>query len=192
MNPGQIFSGMRQAIPYARYVEQQQGSSLLEQAKAKYPYMKDANLGFVMTPDDIEKTGHLEYWSSREPGTPQRPRPFALPLGQSGLQVFNPNVRLEDIFGDYVSHEAVETDPKLKAMYEKFTKSVPDTTMRARYQMHQKRQGENRPYELWRDLTGLPEYFRGYVFNQWENPRQLYNREQLQQLDKIKQYIGIE
>lgn len=167
------------------------GTLLLEQAKQTYPYLKQSNLGITYTPN-ARSPYQSEYWPKEEGGTQERPRPSALPLAQSGLQVFNRTVRPMDILGEYVSHEAINTDPRLQEMYGRFREQVPEETMRQRYGTHQQKFDEQRPFELWKEQTGLPEYFRGYTFNQWPNAQNHYTPDQLKTLDEIRAYLGIE
>ena len=51
---------------------------------------------------------------------------------------------------------------------------------------------EKRPYEQWYQMTGLPEMFRGYTFNQFgQNAEQMYTPQQLETLNAVRQYLGI-
>ena len=63
--------------------------------------------------------------------------------------------------------------------------------MQERYQYHTQNLGENRPYEQWMQMTGLPEMFRGYTFNQWQDAAKMYTPEQLQTLNAVRSYLGI-
>lgn len=162
------------------------GQMLFEKAKAEFPYLKDKDVAFAYTPIPDESR-FLEFYSPEE-----TKRPKYLPAGKVGIEVFSPKVRPIDILGDYVSHYGVQNDPELAKLYSGFKQTVPDTTMRERYAYHQQKLGEKRPYEDWLEISGMPEYFRGYTFNQWgENAKQMYTPEQLQYLDKIRQYLGI-
>ena len=162
---------------------------LMEMAKQKYPYLRDKNIGITYTPSPSDAR-QLEYWPANEPGDDEYKRPQALPMGTPGMEIFNKNVRPIDILGDYVSHEAINTDPQLKTLYGQFVNAIPAGTMEKRYQWH-KEHGEKRPFEQWKDSAGLPEYFRGYTFDQWDNASHMYTPEELKILDEIRKYLGI-
>jgi len=166
-------------------------SLLMEEARAQYPYMKDADIGFSFNPSQDNRK--LEYWPQGEVGSESMPRPQAFPLNRDYLQVLKEDVRPIDILGDYVSHGAVKKDSVLKGMYDKFSSLVPDEKMRERYDYHVKNNGESRPYDVWKEIAGLPELFRGYTFDQWtpEQSANLYTEDQLNILDEVRSYLGI-
>jgi hypothetical protein len=64
-------------------------------------------------------------------------------------------------------------------------------TMQNRYKHAQKDYGEDRPFDEWNSRSGMPEYFRGYTFNQWPNAEEMYRPEDLEKLDSIKGLLGI-
>lgn len=165
------------------------GSKLFSKAVEEYPYLADKDIAYTFTPSKDDR--YLEFYPPEEIGSPEYPRPETLPVGKVGIQVFNPKTRTIDILGDYVSHYGVENDPKLKEMYGTFTQTVPEAFMRNRYQEHQRKFNEARPYADWYKQTGMPEYFRGYTFNQWGNADQMYTPQQLEILNQIRQYLGI-
>lgn len=165
------------------------GASLLESARKQYPYIKNANLSAVYS-EGQGGSRKLEYWPSGEPGNEQSPRPSSIPIDKAGVQIFSADTKPSDIVADYVSHEAVKTDPKLRTLYDEFAASVPESTMKARYAEHRKQFGEKRPYQQWKESTGLPEFFRGYTFDQWPNASKYYTPEQLKKLDAVKSYLS--
>lgn len=166
------------------------GATLLNQAVQSYPYLSQS--GIVATYSDSGGGKRkLEYWPRGEPGSPQMPRPKNIPLDRPGVEIFDRNVSPKDILADYVSHEGVNSDPELRRMYAEFSASVPDATMRKRYDYHRANLGERRDYETWKERSGMPEYFRGYTFDQWKNTKQFYSPEQIAQLDKIRDYVGV-
>lgn len=166
--------------------------NLLQQASEKFPYLRGKNIGYVdSTGDPAGGDRMLEFWPANEPGAALNPRPASLPIDQVGVQVFSPQTTPMDVLADYVSHHAVENDPRLRDMYQQFSASVPESVMRGRYQHHVDKFGESRPYQDWLGRTGMPEYFRGYTFNQWPNAAEMYSPAQIQQLDAIRSYLGI-
>ena len=156
----------------------------------QYPYLADKPVDYLYSPR-VGDNRFLEAYPPEETGDPRDPRPKELPLGRYGIQVFNPKTTALDVLGDYVSHGAVKDDPILKKMYDEFQSTVPEKLMRERYKVHQQEYGEKRPFSEWLSTSGMPEYFRGYTFNQWQNPEQMYTPEQLKILDKIKTYVGV-
>ena len=110
-----------------------------------------------------------------------------------GLEVYKPTVKPLDILGDYVSHYAVQNDPRLKEMYARFQSQLDPKEMQRRYEWHKANAGETRPYEEWYRLTGLPEVFRGYTFNQWPEDfsKRYYSPEQMRTLNEVRSYLSI-
>jgi hypothetical protein len=58
------------------------------------------------------------------------------------------------------------------------------------YQQHPEYK-EQRPYQEWEKASGMPGYFRGYTFNQWDNPQEMYTPQQIQMLDQVRKYLGV-
>lgn len=170
------------------------GQMLFEKAKKEYPYLADKEIAFDYAP--AKGRGYLEFYSPTETGSPEYPRPQNIPMGKVGVQVFDPRTRPVDILADYVSHYGVENDPFLKAQYEQFSKSfTPEQQKRlqeqyAWYQNNPKFK-ESRPFEEWAKSTGIPGYFRGYTFNQWDDAKSAYTPQQLLLLDQVKKYLGV-
>lgn len=165
------------------------GAVLLGKAKSDYPYL--ANSGLVAVSGKNGGNRKLEYWPRGEPGNAQYPRPAGIPIDSAGVEIFDQNVSPKDLLADYVSHEAVNSDPQLRALYQEFAASVPDETMRKRYDYHKANLGENRDYETWKEHSGMPEFFRGYTFDQWPDAKKFYSPQQIQKLDKVREYLGV-
>ena len=170
------------------------GETLFERAKKEYPYLSDKDIAYKYSPQ--KGRGFLEFYSPEETGSPEYPRPKELPMGKVGLEVFHPKTKTMDVLADYVSHHAVENDPYLAQRYQQFSGSMtPDQKQRLQeqYQYYQKHPDykEQRPYADWEKSTGMPGYFRGYTFNQWENPKELYTPEQINVLDEVRQHLGV-
>lgn len=185
-------AGLEAAKPPAPGLVEQNMPDLLEQARTVYPYMQDKEVNFMQSkrPGEGKK---LEYWPNDEPGDEAYPRPPELPIGKAGIEVFEKDVRPIDVLADYVSHEGVYRDPKLAALYQEFAKRTDPAVLQARYQYHRENYGENRPYEQWLERAGLPEIFRGYTFDQWgKDAKDYYTPEQLEVLDEVRRYLGID
>lgn len=175
-------------------IQSDQGNKLFEKAQQEYPYLANKNIAYKYSPN--KGRGFLEFYDPEEIGSPEFPRPKELPLGKIGIEVFDPKTRPIDILADYVSHYGVEQDPFLVERYKQFASSMtPEQRQRLQeqykyYQQHPEYR-EQRPYEEWEKISGLPGYFRGYTFNQWENPQELYTQQQLQMLDEVRRYLGV-
>jgi hypothetical protein len=162
------------------------GSLMFENAKKEYPYLADKDIAFDYAPG--QGRGFLEFYSPEETGSPEYPRPQNIPLGRVGVQVFDPKT--------YVSHYGVENDPYLSERYQQFQQSfTPEQQQRlqeqyAYYQQHPEYK-ESRPYEEWLKASGMPGYFRGYTFNQWDDAKDMYTPEQLKTLDAVRSYLRI-
>jgi ABC-type transport system substrate-binding protein len=88
-----------------------------------------------------------------------------------GIEVYNPKTRPIDVAGDIASHYMIYNDPSMMDYYNQFRHSInPEQQKRLQqqYEFYQQNYGEDRPYEKWYEMTGLPGYFRGYPFQQWE------------------------
>jgi hypothetical protein len=162
--------------------------SLLDQAKKEYPALRDLDIGYVENPKN--DSGYLEYWRPGETGTPDRPRPESLRPDKPGLEIYRKDTRPIDILGDVVSHQLVDTDPKIKGYYDQFRSSLTDDQkqiLREQYQHARDNNDEKRTFGQWAQVSGLPAYFRGYAFQQWpaEKMKQLYTPEQRAMFDEM-------
>jgi len=158
---------------------------LWERTLQEYPALSNLGLHFTYTPK--EKAGYLEWWPSGEPGTTKNPRPSTIPLQGMGVEVYAPSTRPIDIAGDVVSHHLVNTDPRFKDIYTQFEQSLQPwqrDILKKQYQYAVKNEEETRPYEQWYGASGLPGYFRGYPFQQWDDPS-YYSYDQRRLLDTI-------
>lgn len=175
-------------------IKADQGNKLFERAQQEYPYLSDKNIAYKYSPG--QGRGFLEFYDPEEIGSPEFPRPKELPLGKIGIEVFDPKTRTIDILADYVSHYGVEKDPFLMERYKQFIGSMTPQQrqhLQNQYKYYQQdpEYKEQRPYEDWEKASGLPGYFRGYTFNQWENPQEIYTPEQMKMLDEVKKYLGV-
>lgn len=175
-------------------IQADQGSKLFEKTQQEYPYLSNKDISYKYSPN--KGRGFLEFYDPQEIGSPEFPRPKELPIGKVGIEVFDSKTRPIDILADYVSHYGVEQDPFLIERYKQFSSSMtPEQRQRLQeqykyYQQHPEYQ-EQRPYQEWENASGLPGYFRGYTFNQWENPQEIYTPEQIKMLDEVKKYLGV-
>jgi hypothetical protein len=166
------------------------GKNLMTDAMKEFPILGRLGLAYKYNPGGGE--GFLEFWPGDEPGTKNHPRPPEFPLGQMGVEVYNPKTRPSDIMGDVASHHLVNVDPPMQAYSQQFQESMtPEQQQRLheQYVYAQENFGETRPEEHWRNVTGMPGYFRGYAFDQWETPKELYTQEQMTMFDEMMQYL---
>jgi len=162
------------------------GAMVFEKAKQQYPYLADKDIAYKYTPQENPEYMLESYQGEDIPAWGQGK--------QAAIEVFNPATSPLDILGDYVSHYAVTQDPKLAAYYQQFQNLLDPASMQERYKYHVENLGETRPYDQWFQMTGLPEIFRGYTFNQWGSPeeaKKMYSPEQLNVLDQVRNYLGI-
>jgi hypothetical protein len=168
----------------------------LEQARQEFPRLKELDIGYKYTP--TEDRGFIEFYPEDEPGSPEFPRPKELPMGKPGIEVYNPKTRPIDVAGDIASHYMIYNDPSMMDYYNQFRHSInPEQQQRLQqqYEFYRQNYGEDRPYEKWYEMTGLPGYFRGYPFQQWEPEfvEQAYTPQQRLLLDQMMNYLrGIE
>ena len=169
----------------------------IEQSLSEYPILRrlrDNNqIKFSTKPTPRgEKDGFLEFYNGDETGTEKHPRPEEFELGVSGIQLRDPETRSIDILGDWVSHEGVNTDPELKGYYDRFKESMTPRQheeLKDQFKTNQKEYGEKRDFDKWKEISGLPGYFRGYAFDQWENSEEWFTPEQIEDFDKMKEYL---
>lgn len=163
---------------------------VFEQAKEQFAVLRGLDIDFKRSPG---RSGEiLEFWPADEPGSPDRPRPADFPLDRVGIEVFDDNTRPIDVMGDVASHHLIETDPRVRSVYQRFRGSLTDNQrqrLRAQYQHSVQNFGERRSFEEWREMNGLPAYFRGYAFQQWDNPEDLYTQGQIEMFDDMMQYL---
>ena len=171
-----------------------------QQAEANWPRFKEANLAYTKSPNDGSGR-KIEAWDEGDKGGFKMRgetlyRPEGLPLNQRGIEDFGDNTPPLDLYGDLVSHYSVnEEGSELRKKYLDFTGNVPMETMQNRYghaQAEAAKYGEKiAPFDEWNSRSGMPEYFRGYTFNQWPNAEEMYRPEDLEKLDSIKGLLGI-
>jgi hypothetical protein len=164
-------------------IKADQGSKLLERAQQEYPYLAGKDIAYKYSPQkdpeyklEFYQGGDLPDWAKGR---------------KTAIEVFNPKTTPLDVLGDYVSHYGVQQDPQLQAYYQQFQNLLDPAAMQQRYQYHTQNLREERPYEQWAKMTGVPEMFRGYTFNQWENAKDMYTPQQLQVLDQVRKYLGV-
>jgi Spy/CpxP family protein refolding chaperone len=92
------------------------------------------------------------------------------------------------------SHQLVKNDPQVQQHYQSFVNSLtPEQEQRlnSQYEHSVQNFGETRPFEQWKEISGLPAYFRGYAFQQWPEDfnERAYTPEQRAKFDQMLQYL---
>jgi hypothetical protein len=200
MEPPGIGAGFLQQLDQARMApmlasdaQSAEQPTLLDQAHQQYPVLKDLGLQYKKSPTD-PNGNMLEFWPPGEPGSPDRPRPPEFDIKKPGVEVYSDKVRPIDILGDVVSHHLTEKDPTISKVYSAFEQSITpqqEQMLAQQYEHAKKNEGEKRPFEEWKDKTGIPAFFRGHPFQQWpaEFNQQVYTPQQMQLLDRMMNYL---
>jgi hypothetical protein len=164
-------------------IAKDKGGKLWEEALKQYPILESQDLAYKYSPQKNPKY-MLEFMQGED-------MPKWAEGKKAAVEVYNTKTTPLDILGDWASHQGVTTDPQLKALYEQFQGQLDPESMKNRYGYHTSKLGEKRPYEQWYQMTGLPEMFRGYTFNQWKDAKKMYTPEQLETLDKVRAYLNV-
>ena len=193
----------KEFIPYALIPNT--ASEMKRRAEQQYPYLQDKDLRVAYNPD--RKQGMLEFYPPQEVGSEQYPRPEQFPIDKFGVDIRSPMTRPIDVLGDYVSHYGIYTDPVLMASYKEIEKSLTadqKNHLKSLYEDYKRGyfldeggnkvqiegEKETRPFEEWLDASGMPGFYRGNIFNQWED--KYYTPRQLELFKKAKQYLGVD
>lgn len=166
------------------------GPSLLDQAREEFPVLKDHDIGYKESFGSGQ--GYMESWPAGETGSKERPRPSELKSDKFGVEIYDPQTKPLDVLGDVVSHKLVNDDDRIKQDYENFQSSLTKdqkSRLKEQYQYAKDNNGEGRPYKDWAKNSGIPAYFRGYAFKQWENPDDLYTPQQMKKFDAMMDYL---
>jgi hypothetical protein len=161
-----------------------------QRAQEEFPVLGGLGLSYVENPK--EGAGYLEFWPAGEPGTLPYPRPQGIPQGKAGVEVRSSQTRPIDVMGDVASHHMIEADPYVKGYYKDFEKSLEPwqrERLREQYEYSRQHFGEDRSFDAWLEMSGLPGYFRGYPFDQWEDPARMYTPGQMEGLDDMMAYL---
>jgi len=94
--------------------------------------------------------------------------------------------------GDVASHELVNTDPIISDHYRQFKESMTMeqiARLNEQYQFARQNYGEKRDFDEWSEMSGMPGWFRGYAFDQWEHPEEMYTQDQIKRFDEMMEYL---
>lgn len=166
--------------------------NVFERAVQQFPIISKFGVKGILNPNGGQ--GYMEFWPPGETGTPDQPRPEM--FGNApGVEIYRTDTRPIDVLGDVVSHYLVQKDPKIASYYQQFQASITPLqrkVLHEQYQWAQKNEGEARPYEVWRETSGLPALFRGYAFQQWpkEFTDKVYTEDQRKMFDQMMGYLG--
>lgn len=177
-----------QLAPAIKTVAPQQ--NLYQQALTMYPKLNDFPVMYKESFTTDKKKPFLEFYPTQE-----TMRPTEFPIDKFGVEVFRKNTKPTDIAADIVSHGMVKSDETLKKIYTDFAASLNNPKQQARlkeqYAYAVKNEGEKRPYDKWLEMSGLPAYFRGYAFKQWDQKfvDKAYTPAQKKMLDDAIDYL---
>jgi hypothetical protein len=177
---------------FKKKIGRAEGGGIFDQATRDYPVLKNYDIGYKENIGGGQ--GYMESYPPGEEGTREFPRPKEFPISGFGVENYRSDTRPIDVLGDVASHHLVNVDPTIKKTYQDFTQSLEpwqEDILRDQYQHATQNEGETRPYEQWRDVSGLPAYFRGYTFQQWpdEFNQRVYTPEQRRMLDGAMKYM---
>ncbi len=155
---------------------------LLLTAKQQYPILSNQDIAYKYTPSNDDRM--LEFYPKGERDSFDKSRP--------AVQIFNKNTAPKDIAGDVTSHLLVNNEPVVQGAYNNFKNSLQPwqkQKLKEQYQYSVKNFGEKRPYEKWEEVSGLPAYFRGHLFQQWPKSESMYTPQQLESFGQLNQYL---
>lgn len=168
-----------------------QPSSLMARTQAQYPVLQQYDIPY--TSSIGRSPNYLESWAAGETGSPSFQRPAQLPLDKFGVENYRADTKPIDVLGDVVSHQLINTDPKVKQVYSDFTASLEPwqkDRLRKQYAHAQASFGEKRPFDAWAESSGVPAYFRGRPFQQWPDSDDMYTPKQREMLDGMMRYLS--
>jgi hypothetical protein len=172
--------------------------ALMQRTIQQYPILGkyQGQLAATYTPN----TGmpNLETWPPGETGTgpPGRYRPTALPPDKYGAEIYDTNVDPMMLMGDYTTHALRFIDPNVKNAYAVFQQMwmanpASQGKMQEDYQWARKNEGEDRPFGQWLEMSGMPGYFRGYLFQQaprwWQ--KRYYTPQMIDLFNNVDAYL---
>jgi hypothetical protein len=137
----------------------------------------------------------LESWSpGMKDSIPGVDRPKEFGDDKFGVEVYDPKTKPLDILGDVVSHHLVDKDPKIKGIYGDFKNSIEpwqDDILKEQYEYAKAHEHgpETDTFEKWKDISGLPAYFRGHPFQQWDDSEKMYTPDQIKNLNGMMDYL---
>jgi hypothetical protein len=158
--------------------------NLLAAARSQFTVIRRKDPGFVLLESPPDEGGRLlEFWPKGEEESPD-PTHWV-------IETFGPTVRVLDVAGDITSHYLRFYDERTLGFYERFIRSLSawqHGRLQEQYQYAVDHEGEERPFNTWARIVGMPAYFRGLPFQQgW--PRSYYRRGQIDDLARMMLYL---
>lgn len=168
-------------------------SPLLSELLKKYPGMQSLGLQLV----DSSAAGkdwrgqptagrQLEFYP---PDELYNPKP-----GKPTIEVFNPQMKPDDLMGEVFSHYLPKTDPRFGEARQKFIAGIDPKQKDLLYGDYQQQRtsgmfGEKIPtFDEWLQNQGGDAYFRGYVANQY--PKDSYRPDQVAMFNQLMSYLS--
>lgn len=157
-------------------------ATIADQAYAQYPKLRKYGFQFMDSRNHPDAGSRLlETYPADEEDNPLPGRPT--------IQQFSPDLTPKDFLGETL-HILPKVDPQVGQMRQQFIDSMTPQQMQQlqeQYKYSKDNYGEERPFDQWKDMTGLDAWFRGHISGQW--PADLYTPEQIQMFDGLQQYL---
>lgn len=162
---------------------------VVQKAFEQYPVLLNLNASYKMSPGQ-GGSNLLEYYA---PDEADRPKDF--PAGRPGVEIYSDKVTPQDILGDALTHGLRISDPVVKHYYDTFSESITpqqEVKLKEQYRWAKDKEGESRPYEQWREVSGVPAWVRGQAVKQWPDEfiKNNYTPDQIKNLDDMMGYVS--
>lgn len=160
-------------------------ANLLDRARSQFKVVDRRTVGWVFQASPPDDDGRiLEFYPPGEEDSFD-PDHYA-------IETFGSAARVLDVAGEVASHYLVKGhDLTMVNYYTRFARSLnyeQHAHLVEQYQYAVDNNGEERPYETWKTVSGLPAYFRGWPFQQgW--PPSFYTAKQRTLLDNMMRYL---
>lgn len=164
---------------------------LLQDAQSTYPFIKQHNPVVITNPS--QNGNYAETWPIGEPGSDYSPRPSAIPIGQLGVEVYNPqSFSAHDLAGEVLHADPMANSVRQQLMNSWTPKQLSALKQHSADYQESLDQGQSEADAI-RNATDAA--MRGYVINQWPshvNKAMKYDKNQLKMLDGLRTYMTTE
>lgn len=156
--------------------------SIADQAYEQYPRLRSYGFQFMDSRGDPKAGSRkLETYPADETDNPMP--------GQPTIEQFDPTMTANDFMGETL-HILPKVDPYVGHIRQQFIDSMtPDqlSRLQGQYDHAVANEGETRPFDDWKDMSGHDAWFRGHITGQW--PKDLYTDEQSQLFGTLQDYL---
>lgn len=156
--------------------------SIASQALETFPVLRELGIQFI----DSTKEGQQDFRKIETFPADERdnPRP-----GRPTIEQFDPNLTPQIIAAESL-HLLKDSDPTVKRLRSEFVASMTDQQrerLRGQYKHAQKNFGESRPFDKWAEVSGLDQWFGGFIGGVWS--ADVYTEEQLDLFQRLDGYL---